>query len=84
MIGAALRAHIRRLFYVEHWKIRTIAAELGVHRNAVYEAIESAPFVSVRPRIRPAMLDPSEGMVGQTLEEHPHDLRQRARFEVAP
>ena len=31
MISAELRAHIRRLFYGEHWKIGTIAAELGVH-----------------------------------------------------
>lgn len=84
MIGAARRAHIRRLFYVEHWKIRRISAELGVHRNAVYEAIESDRFVGAEPRVRPTMLDPHHGLVDQPLEEHPHDLGQLARFEVAP
>jgi transposase len=32
MISPELRARIRRLFFAEHWKIGTIASELGVHR----------------------------------------------------
>jgi hypothetical protein len=30
MISPEIRAQIRRYFYVEHWKIGTIASELGV------------------------------------------------------
>ena len=42
MISPETRAQIRRYFYAEHWKIGTIARELGVHPDAVRNAIESA------------------------------------------
>jgi len=41
MISLETRAQIRRYFYVEHWKIGTIASELNVHPDAVRNAIES-------------------------------------------
>jgi hypothetical protein len=41
MISPETRAQIRRYFYVEHWKVGTIANELGVHPDAVRNAIES-------------------------------------------
>src|SRR5881397_2137044 len=31
MISPEIRAQIRRYFYAEHWKIGTIARELGLH-----------------------------------------------------
>ena len=31
MIDADLKARIRRMYYVEHWKRGTIATQLGVH-----------------------------------------------------
>ena len=40
MIPDDQRARIRRLFFAEHWKIGTIAAELGVHHDTVELAIE--------------------------------------------
>ena len=40
MIDEAVVARIRRLFYAEHWKVGTIAAELGVHHDAVRRAID--------------------------------------------
>ncbi len=83
MIDAARCAYIRHLFYVEHWKIGTISAQLGVHRNTVYRAIASYG-VSAGPPVQPARLDRDTGLVGQTLEPHPRDGRQLARFEVAP
>lgn len=83
MIDAARCAHLRHLFYVEHWKIGTISAQLGVHRNTVYRAIAS-DGVSAGPPVQPARLDRDTGLVGQTHEPHPRDGRQLARFEVAP
>jgi hypothetical protein len=83
VIDAARCAHIRRLFYVEHWKIGTISAQLGVHRNTVYQAIASDE-VSAGPPVQPARLDRDTGLVGQTHQPHPRDGRQLARFEVAP
>jgi len=83
VIDAARCAHIRHLFYVEHWRVSTIAAQLDVHRNTVYQAIAS-DRVSAGPPVQPARLDQDTGLVGQTHEPHPRDGRQLARFEVAP
>jgi hypothetical protein len=33
MIPEELRSRMRRLFFAEHWKVGTIAAELGVHHE---------------------------------------------------
>ena len=40
MISPETRVQIRRYFYAEHWKIGTIARELGVHPDTVRQAIE--------------------------------------------
>jgi hypothetical protein len=56
MISPELRARIRRMFYAEHWKMGTIAAELGVHRDTVALAVEPERFVNNRstPPVRVA------------------------------
>ena len=41
MITEAQRAEIRRLFYAEHWRIGTIASELGLHTTTVRAALDS-------------------------------------------
>jgi len=71
MISPELRARIRRLFFAEHWKIGTIAAELSVHRDVVELAIEPRRFVNVAYRARASMLDPYADFVRMTLDEHP-------------
>lgn len=84
MIDAARCAHIRRLFYAEHWKVGTISATLGVHRNTVSKVIASDGLVSAEPPVQPTMLDRDKSLVGQTLKPHSRDVRQLARLEVAP
>jgi hypothetical protein len=37
-------AKIRRLYFAEHWKIETIAAQLGLHHETVRRAIGSDAF----------------------------------------
>ena len=71
MISDDLRAKIRRLFFAEHWKVGTIAAELGVHHDTVHHAIESRSFLAPVLRARAEMLDPYRDFVLQTLERHP-------------
>jgi transposase len=71
MITAAMRAKIRRLFFAEHWKVGTIAAELGVHHDTVHDAIESRSFLAPILRARAEMLDPYRDFVDATLEQHP-------------
>lgn len=70
MISPEVRAQIRRCFYAEHWKIGTIARELGVHPDAVRNAIEVEKFKSTAP-LRASIVDPYLAFVQQTLEQHP-------------
>ena len=58
MISPEIRAQIRRYFYVEHWKIGTIASELNVHPDAVRNAIESERFNRTQP-LRGSLVDPT-------------------------
>jgi len=44
MISPELTVRIRHLFFAEHWKIGTIAAELGIHWDTVRTVIESDRF----------------------------------------
>jgi hypothetical protein len=44
MIPPETHVEIRRYFCAEHWKIGTIARELGIHPDAVRKAIESDRF----------------------------------------
>lgn len=70
MISPETRAQIRRYFYAEHWKIGTIARELGVHPDTVRQAIDSDHFHRAMP-VRPLLADPYLQFVRQTLAEHP-------------
>ena len=81
MIDAAQRAHIRRLFYAEHWRIGTIASELGVHHDTVRLAVEADRFATTGTQIRPTLLDPYKPLVGKILEDHPK-LRATRIFEM--
>src|SRR3990172_2957641 len=70
MISEAQRAEIRRLFYAEHWRIGTIASELGLHADTVRAALETARF-NVRTVVRPSRLDPYLDFLRTTLEQYP-------------
>lgn len=58
MIPDETRSKIRRLFFGEHWKVGTIAAQLGVHHEAVRNAIDAQSFMTPEHRVRAEMLDP--------------------------
>ena len=69
MIDAELRAHIRRLFFAEHWKIGTIADQLGLHHQTVQRALQTERY---RHKIvRPSLTDPYVEFIRQTLERYP-------------
>lgn len=71
MIPLQTRAEIRRLFYAEHWKVGTIASALGVHHDAVREAIEADRFNVRQGVARPSKLDPFVPFVTETLGQFP-------------
>src|SRR5580704_8028557 len=70
MISPETRAKIRRYFYVEHWKVGTIASQLGVHPDAVRNAIESERFHNSKP-LGASVVDPYIEFVRHTLDQHP-------------
>jgi transposase len=70
MITEAQRAEIRRLFYAEHWRIGTIAREMGLHAETVRAALETARFQSPTA-VRPSRLDPYLDFIRATLEQYP-------------
>src|SRR5580700_3009811 len=70
MISPEVPAQIRRCFYAEHWKIGTIASELGVHSDAVRNAIESERFRGSKP-LGASVVDPYIEFVRNTLDQHP-------------
>jgi transposase len=80
MISPETRMQIRRYFYAEHWKIGTIARELGVHPDTVRQAIESESFHRTLP-LRPLLADPYLQFVRQTLDEHPR-LRATRLYQM--
>jgi transposase len=81
MISEERRAHIRRLFFAEHWKVGTISAQLGLHRDTVELALEPKRFANRRFVSRTTLLDPYRGFVAQTLEQYPR-LRATRLFEM--
>ena len=82
MIDAEQRARIRRLFYAEHWKVGTIATELGVHHDTVKRAIEAERFVSrTDARVVASILDPYKAFINDTLTQHPR-LRASRLFDM--
>jgi transposase len=82
MIGAEQRARIRRLFFGEHWKVGTIAAELDVHHDTVRRAIEVERFVgALQGRVVASILDPYKSFINDTLAQHPR-LRASRLFDM--
>src|SRR6266699_6168005 len=70
MIQPETHVEIRRYFYAEHWKIGTIARQLGIHPDAVRHAIESDRFHR-GPVLGPSITDPYMDFVRQILDQHP-------------
>jgi transposase len=71
MIPTETKVKIRRLFYVERWKIGTIATQLGVHPDTVRLAIESDMFRHASTRNRTKLTDPYMNFIEETIKEYP-------------
>ena len=81
MIPAAQVVEIRRLFFAEHWRVGTIATQLGLHPDTVRLALETERFA--RPAVvRPSLVDPYRAFLQATLQQYPR-LRATRLFEMA-
>lgn len=65
-----LEAEVVRLYYVEHWKVGTIASQLDVHADVVRRVLGLG---GGRPpsRLRPRMLDAYRPFIDETLQRYP-------------
>ena len=71
MITREQRAEIRRLYYSEHWKLGTIATQLGLHRETVRAAVERESGAGRPGLYRPSALDPYLPFIRDTLAQYP-------------
>lgn len=84
-VSAEVEAEIRRLYFAEHWKRGTIAAQLGVHPDVVERVLGRFGPRPGTPRPEARLLEPYHNFVDETLERYPrlratriHDmLRER-------
>ena len=70
MLSDELRVQIRHWFYAEHWKVGTIAQQLGVHPDTVRHALETEQFNRAKA-LRPLLTDPYVEFIRQTLQQYP-------------
>ena len=71
-ISDELRAQILRYHFVEHWRVGTIASQLGVHHYTVERVLSEAGVERERQRQRRASkLDPYLALITETLERFP-------------
>jgi transposase len=80
VVGKDKVVEFRRLYYAEHWKIGTIARELGVHPDTVRAAVLKDRVAPIKV-IRPSVVDPYVGFIRETLERHPR-LRATVIFRM--
>lgn len=82
MIDAELYAAIRRHFFADHWRIGTIAEQLGVHPDTVKRAIGVEQFNARRTTLRRMITDPFISYIQEILERYPR-LRATRVYEMA-
>lgn len=70
-LGPEVRAEIARLYYVEHWKIGTIAAQLGVHPDAIKRVLSLGETHPSLAPPRPMLVDPYREFITETLSRYP-------------
>jgi transposase len=71
MLDAATIAEIRRLHYAEHWKVGTIASQVGVHPDAVRHALRLEPGARAPLPPRRRQIDALMPWLQETLERYP-------------
>ena len=70
-ITPELRAHILRLYQVEHWRVGTIARQLQLHRDTVRSVLAQACVMRPRQAGRPSRVDLYLPFMLETLTKFP-------------
>lgn len=70
-ISLEQQAQILRLYHAEHWRIGTVATQLGLHRETVTRVIAQAGLLRPATRYRPTAIEPYLPFIQQTLAQFP-------------
>jgi transposase len=70
-INAELEANILRLYYVEKWRICTIANQLKVHHYVVKRVLNQAGVPKAKLLSKPSLLDSFLDFIKNILEKYP-------------
>lgn len=74
-------AEVVRLHYAEHWKVGTIAAQLGLHADVVRRVLGiGLPRAAAAPP-RPRLVDPYRDFIDETLTRYP-SLRATRLYDM--
>lgn len=76
-VGADVEAEIRRLYFAEHWKRGTIAAQLALHADVVERVLGSFGPKPGTPRPESRVLEPYLAFVDETLDQYPRLVATR-------
>ena len=70
-IAPEIEAQILRYYHAEHWRVGTIATQLGLHRDTVSRVLAQAGLPVAQAVRRPCAIDPYLPFLLQTLEAFP-------------
>lgn len=70
-INEQLRSNILRYHFVEHWRVGTIATQLGVHHSSVERIISQAGMPKIERAKRASIIDPYLPFIHDTLAQYP-------------
>jgi len=76
-VSIAVAAEIRRLYFAEHWKRGTIAAQLGVHFDVVVRVLGGLGPKAGTPRPDARVLDTYLPFIDETLTRYPRLVATR-------
>jgi transposase len=70
-LSVTVQAEIVRLYHAEHWRIGTIAAQLGVHHSSVRRVLTGVGIALPATSVRRSALDAFVPFITETLERYP-------------
>ena len=81
MIAPEVIVKIRQLYFAEHWKIGTIASQLGLHDDTVRAAVGADAFNRAKRERLNQLTAPYLDFIRQTLKDYPR-LRATRIFQM--
>jgi transposase len=70
-ISKAIQAKILRYHFVEHWRVGTIATQLGIHHSTVARVLSQAGSPKAERTARVSIVDPYVPFILETLKQYP-------------